>query len=71
MSKTVKLEIVSGAEGKALYICDDHTCFRLSGPKPWGGGKTIISFKVDADELIEKIKFYESDTPTASQDSQG
>jgi len=52
---TVILEVVSGPEGNALYITDDSTGYRLAGPKPWGGGTVLHSFKVKCDELLREI----------------
>ena len=58
MKYSVQIEIVSGVEGKCLSIGNTQTSFRLAGPKPWGGGRTLHSFKVDYDELIAKAKEY-------------
>lgn len=43
----VRLEIVRGSEGLALYLDDQ----RIAGPKPWGGGKALHCFMVDRAEL--------------------
>lgn len=51
-----EITIVSGAEGPSLYIGDENGGHRLSGPKAWGGGQTIHSFKVDLDELIREAE---------------
>ena len=51
-------EVVNGVEGPSLNIGDGTTGFRLSGPKAWGGGTVIHSFKVDINELLEQVKFY-------------
>jgi len=51
---SITLEVVSGVEGPSLYITDDKGGYRLSGPKPWGGGNTIHKFKVDLKELLQQ-----------------
>lgn len=51
-----EISIISGPEGPSLYIGDDNGGHRLAGPKPWGGGQTIHSFKVDLDELIREAE---------------
>lgn len=52
----VIIEVVAGVEGPSLYIGDDCSGHRLAGPKPWGGGQTIHSFKVDPEELMRELK---------------
>ncbi len=39
----MKLEIVEGPEGQAVYLDD----YRIAGPKPWGGGRLVKSWTVD------------------------
>lgn len=39
--RRVEFLVVAGVEGPALYLND----FRVAGPKPWGGGKTLFSFQ--------------------------
>jgi hypothetical protein len=48
------IEIISGVEGPSVYIGDNSSGHRLSGPKPWGGGKTLHRFKVNIDELMRE-----------------
>lgn len=45
-----KFEIVSGVEGKCLYI--DET--RVAGPKPWGGGTIVDAFTTDERYVPER-----------------
>ena len=45
-----KFEIVSGVEGKSLYI--DET--RVAGPKPWGGGTIVDAFTTDERYVPER-----------------
>lgn len=54
----MRVEIVAGTEGKALYIND----YRVAGPKPWGGGKVIVSFNVLQKELECALKGIENDS---------
>lgn len=56
--KYVIIEIIKGVEGNSLYIGDSDTGERIAGPKPWGGGRTIQSFRVKADDLIRLAKEY-------------
>ncbi|MDU9398089.1 Lar family restriction alleviation protein [Pseudomonas sp. zfem003] len=51
---TAIVEVVKGVEGPSLYIGDGDTGYRLAGPKPWGGGKTIHKFKVKLNELVRE-----------------
>lgn len=53
----MKVEIIDGVEGKALYFND----YRVAGPKPWGtvGGNLIASFEVDKEKL-KKILLIEN-----------
>lgn len=40
--KTV-IEVVASIEGSSLYI----NGYRVAGPKPWGGGRVVQSWKTD------------------------
>ena len=51
MPKQVKIEVIEVVSGKSLYIND----FRVSGPKPWGGGVVIESFTIDKTELKKAL----------------
>ena len=62
--KIVKVEVVSGCEGPCLCISDESgSGERISGPKPWGGGKAVHTFAVSVDELKRCIdqNCYESE----------
>ena len=50
-NKTLILEIVSGVEGASIYLNN----FRISGPKPWGGGKVTRSFKVSVGDIRKAL----------------
>ncbi|MBU9378739.1 hypothetical protein [Burkholderia gladioli] len=50
----VWIEVVAGREGPSLNIGDDNGGYRLSGPKPWGGGRTVHRFMVRLDELVRE-----------------
>lgn len=39
----VRITVVRGVEGMALYIND----YRVAGPKPWGGGEIVFQFEAD------------------------
>lgn len=45
--KLHKLELINGVEGDSVYLND----FRIAGPKPWGGGTTLKSWKVSTKDL--------------------
>ncbi|WP_257819802.1 hypothetical protein [Burkholderia glumae] len=50
----VWIDVVAGREGPSLNIGDDNGGYRLSGPKPWGGGRTVHRFMVRLDELVRE-----------------
>lgn len=56
--KTVYLEVIRGSEGYSLSISNKNTGFRLSGPKPWGGGTVVHKFEVDCSELIAQVAIH-------------
>lgn len=39
--------VVSGRGGNCLVLGDENGGTRISGPKPWGGGRTIMEFVTD------------------------
>lgn len=56
----VLLEVVAGVEGPSIYVSNDSGGHRLSGPKPWGGGRTVHKFVVKLDELLREAPKYAS-----------
>ena len=52
MNKEIKIDIISGCEGDCLSIND----IRVSGSKPWGGGRIKQSFTIDIEELNDILK---------------
>lgn len=54
----VFIEVVSGVEGPSLYVGNKNSGYRISGPKPWGGGRTLHQFRVNADELRKQLDEY-------------
>jgi hypothetical protein len=48
----LNINYVRGVEGNSLYIND----IRVSGPKPWGGGKTIKYWKITNPGDLKRIK---------------
>lgn len=50
-NEKVKIELVNGCEGKSLYIND----FRVAGSKPWGGGRTELTWMVDKERIIKYL----------------
>ena len=65
MSKKVVIEVISGCEGPCLSVSSPSTGngYRIAGPKPWGGGEIIHSFKVDLDSLVNEAKRHADDAP--------
>jgi len=49
--KSVLVEIISGVEGDCLAIDE----MRVAGPKPWGGGRIISTFKVDRYQILTAL----------------
>ncbi len=43
----VAVEILEGVEGKALIIEGS----RVAGPKPWGGGRVVLKFDVEVEDI--------------------
>lgn len=54
----VMVEVVNGVEGPSLYVGDKSSGYRIAGPKPWGGGRTIHRFTVNVDELRKQLDEY-------------
>jgi len=59
------IDVVEGCEGNSLSIGNENdkgsgTGRRIAGPKPWGGGRTIDKFEIDASDVksILKEAFY-------------
>ncbi len=48
----IKFEVIKGVEGASLYIND----YRVSGPKPWGGGTITNEFRVDREEINKALR---------------
>jgi hypothetical protein len=49
MSERTNLLIVEGVEGTSVYI-NNH---RVAGPKPWGGGRTVLE---RSDILVDEVR---------------
>lgn len=56
----VLIEVVGGVEGPSIYVGDYSTGERVAGPKPWGGGRTLHSFQVKAEDLRRLADQYEA-----------
>lgn len=52
----VFIDIVEGVEGPSVSIGDNHTGYRVAGPKPWGGGTTSRRFTAKLDDLKRAIE---------------
>lgn len=63
-------EVIQGPEGQCLGVSTDggESGYRLAGPKPWGGGKTIKSFKVSKAELLKQLGESLPVEPTSEQE---
>lgn len=51
--RTITIEVVKGIEGNSLYINNK----RISGNKPWGGGRVLHVFKTTEKEIHKAIDF--------------
>lgn len=49
--KVVLFEVIKGAEGKCLVMNGT----RIAGPKPWGGGSTVFTFKTTSKKIRELL----------------
>lgn len=47
------LDIIQGVEGLCIGIND----FRIAGPKPWGGGKVLHSWKFSLKDLQDAFPY--------------
>lgn len=56
----VFIEVGTGVAGPHLSVGDHQTSFRLAGPKPWGGSRTIHQFQVDIAELRAQLDEFEA-----------
>ncbi|SUW10771.1 Uncharacterised protein [Bordetella bronchiseptica] len=65
---TALIEVVNGPEGPSLYIGDNNGGYRLAGPKPWGGGKTVFRFVVKVDELTREAAGYAAQSTTSAKE---
>lgn len=50
-NEKVRIEIVNGCEGKAVYIND----YRVAGSKPWGGGTVERSWIANKDDILRAL----------------
>lgn len=60
LHKEYDVYVVSGVEGPSVYVNDT----RMAGPKPWGGGKTIYSWKTRGQDVLDcfvrdRVKFWQ------------
>lgn len=51
MTKMVTIDLVEGVEGYSIYLND----YRICGNKPWGGGRTVKSWKVPEIEVKNQL----------------
>lgn len=51
----ITFEVISGPEGPCLAVMDGGSGHRIAGPKPWGGGTTLHTFKVSRKDLLGQI----------------
>lgn len=57
VEKPVRIDIVRGVEGPAIYLNN----FRIDGPKPWGGGKIIMTFLARPSEIRQQFDQFDKD----------
>ncbi|WP_148716451.1 hypothetical protein [Chitinolyticbacter meiyuanensis] len=64
MSNLYELEVAVNAEGgKLAYLGlkDGDSCYRIAGPKAWGGAKTLAKLDISEADLITFIKEFAPD----------
>lgn len=49
---TIHIMYVHGPEGNSLYINN----YRVSGPKPWGGGTTIAEWNISYTDFKRALR---------------
>lgn len=47
----VSIKIVNGVAGPSVYVAD----YRVSGPKPWGGGNVVHEFTAARADLLHAL----------------
>lgn len=66
-------EIHHNAEGSVLAyagVVGDGVCYRIAGPKAWGGSRKLAEIEVRGEDLVEYIKMYAPDVLSALQQEQ-
>ncbi len=48
----IEIMVVKGVEGPSLYINN----YRVAGPKPWGGGPAIMTWKIENERLEKDLQ---------------
>lgn len=51
------LEVVSGPAGPSLYL----NRYRICGPKPWGGGRTVLKWSATDEDITTALKSFRSE----------
>lgn len=51
-ARSFEAMLVDGVEGLAIYL----NGYRIAGPKPWGGGKTMRRWSVSEDDIVAALK---------------
>lgn len=61
----VVIEVISGPEGSCLAIgkADGTGLTRIAGPKPWGGGRVLHSWRVPVSEILRSL----ADSPSGER----
>lgn len=62
MSEHVTFRVISGVAGPCLVIGD----YRIAGPKPWGGGRTLYEWSVNRADLAEELSVLTTETEEES-----
>ena len=58
MSQDLELLVVSGPEGNSVYL----NGLRIAGPKPWGGGQTLHTFRASEKDIKKALKMPKTKT---------
>lgn len=51
MTDKVTIQVMSGPEGPCISIND----YRVSGPKPWGGGNLTAEYEADVSHILSAV----------------
>jgi hypothetical protein len=57
LAEKLELQLVEGVEGPSIYL----NGYRIAGPKPWGGGRVVRTWKTTPRDVLEAVRKYVTD----------